>query len=78
MGILHDILADLGAKALISSLADSSNRIKPILQDDSLYLCTSIKRKMRLSVGKTNQEVVNHIRGMNSGQVRILFVMVKY
>lgn len=68
VGILHDILADLGAKALISSLADlASNRIKPILQDDSLatYAPQLKKEDEIICWEKTNQEVVNHIRGMN-------------
>lgn len=68
VGILHDILADLGAKALTSSLAElANNKVKPIPQDSSLatYAPQLKKEDEIIRWEKTSREVINHIRGMN-------------
>jgi methionyl-tRNA formyltransferase len=68
VGILHDLLADLGAKTLLSTLrALAKGSVNPTPQDDSkaTYAPQLKKKDEIIQWGKTSEQVVNHIRGMN-------------
>lgn len=68
VGTLHDKLSIAGAKLLSETLPKLlNNELTPIKQDDSLAtFASNIKREQeRMDWTKTNQEIYNHVRGLN-------------
>lgn len=68
VGILHDILADLGAQALVNTVNSlRNNQVKSVPQDSSqaTYAPQLKKEHEIIRWDKTGREVINHIRGMN-------------
>lgn len=68
VGMLHDILADLGAQALVDSIKSfENNKVKAVPQDDSkaTYAPQLKKEDELIRWEKDATEIVNHVRGMN-------------
>ena len=68
VGILHDILAELGAQALADSLQKLDNKQLQVVPQDSsqaTYAPQLKKEHELIKWEKTAPEVFNHIRGMN-------------